>query len=274
MTDLPTVSIIMGTLNGSKTIDRAIESIANQTYKDWELIICDDGSTDNTYEKLLEWQKKDKRIVPLKNDVNEGLAITLNRCLSICKGKYIARMDDDDLSLPNRIEKEVFFLDNNQVFSIVSTRRYFFDENGVWGNDTEFGEVSNVDVFCGRYFAHPTVMIRKEAYDLVNGYSTYKGIGREEDTDLWFKMYSSGLKGYILSDILFNYFESRESMVKRKYKYRIREYKIKKAYRKKMGIKGLKSLYMFKPLIVGLLPSFVMRLAHRKRFKIKSNSHN
>lgn len=98
---MPRVSIIMGVYNGFKRMDRSIQSIIEQTYKDWEFIICDDGSSDDSYKKLQEYATKDNRIVVIKNVQNAGLAQTLNNCLKEVKGEYVARMDDDDYSHPD-----------------------------------------------------------------------------------------------------------------------------------------------------------------------------
>ena len=105
------VSIIMGIYNCASTLSEAIDSILMQTFKDWELIMCDDGSIDNTYQIAKRYQKHvGRKIVLLKNDQNMGLNYTLNRCLAVASGEYIARMDGDDISLPTRLEKEVEFL--------------------------------------------------------------------------------------------------------------------------------------------------------------------
>lgn len=263
---MPLISIIMGTFNGASKISRSIESIIEQTFTDWELIICNDGSTDNTCEVLEEYAKKDLRINIINNEKNSGLAVSLNNCLKKAKGIYIARMDDDDFSHPDRLQKEVDFLINNPEYSIVSTGRNFFDETGVWGTDNNGGPKTNIDVFKGDYFAHPTVLVRKECYDSVDGYSTYPGIGREEDTDLWCKMYAKGYKGYVLNEVLFDYYESLSSMARRKYKYRIAEFKIKMKYRKEMKIPFYCLLFAIKPLVVGVLPNFIVKNHHKKVF--------
>lgn len=263
---MPKVSIIMGVYNGEKRVGNAIESILNQTFTDWELIVCDDGSSDGSYELLKRFETEDKRIVAIRNPQNMGLAKTLNHCLEKAKGQYIARMDDDDYSHPERLETEVEYLDSHQEYAIVASGRKMIDENGIWGYDTNFGERTNIDIFKGNSFAHPTVMVRKEAYSSVGGYSTYPWIGREEDTDLWCKMYSYGYKGIVIDSILLDYFESRNSMARRKYKYRITESRIKLKYRKALHIPLYMSFWAIKPLIVGLIPLRIMEMIHHKRF--------
>ena len=108
------VSIIMGIYNCADTLPEAIDSIVNQTYVNWELIMCDDGSKDTTYQIAEKYQKMyPDKIVLIKNEKNQGLNYTLNHCLQYVTGDYIARMDGDDLSLPTRLEKEVTFFENN-----------------------------------------------------------------------------------------------------------------------------------------------------------------
>lgn len=263
---MPKVSVIMGVYNGFKRMDRSILSIMNQKFIDWEYIICDDGSTDGSYEKLLSYAKEDSRIIILKNPQNAGLEKALNNCLSIAKGEYIARMDDDDYSHPDRLEKEFDFLEKHPEYDIVATGRNMVDESGFWGQDTFKGERSAIDVFRGLMFAHPTVMIRKLAYDKVGGYSTYSGIKREEDTDLWCKMYSAGFKGYITGEILLDYFESRSSMTRRKFKHRFAETRIKLKYRKDLGVPFYMIPLAFKPILVGMLPKSLIKKYHHYIF--------
>ena len=118
--DRPKISVIMGVYNGADRVDEAIASIRVQTFTDWEFIICDDASTDNTWEKLVEWSKIDSRIVPIRNEKNMKLAATLNKCLEHASGSYIARMDDDDYSYPWRLMAQNDFLDVNTYYAFVS----------------------------------------------------------------------------------------------------------------------------------------------------------
>lgn len=120
------ISVIMGIYNCSPTLDEAIESIINQTYENWELIMCDDGSTDDTYKKALKYREKyGEKILVLKNEQNKGLNYTLNKCLEVATGEYVARMDGDDISLPTRFEKEIGYLETHPEIAIVSTPMIF-----------------------------------------------------------------------------------------------------------------------------------------------------
>ena len=109
---MPRISIIMGIYNCADTLGEAIDSILAQTYTDWKLIMCDDGSVDDTYSVAQRYVRQfSDKMVLLKNDHNMGLNYTLNHCLSAADGELIARMDGDDIALPQRFEREVAFLD-------------------------------------------------------------------------------------------------------------------------------------------------------------------
>ena len=126
---MDTISIIMGIYNCSETLDDAINSILNQTYKNWKLIMCDDASSDDTYSIAEGYAQKYNNIILIKNKKNMGLNYTLNKCLELVDTEYVARMDGDDISLPYRFEKEIKFLIEHSEYSIVSTNMYYFDEN-------------------------------------------------------------------------------------------------------------------------------------------------
>lgn len=262
----PLVTVIMGVYNGAKRFEKPIESIINQTYTNWEFIICDDGSKDNSFNKLLKFQEEDARIRVINNEKNSGLSASLNHCLKYARGEYIARMDDDDISHDNRLEEEVKFLLQHPEFDIVATGYRLMDNDGFWGKNCFYGERTAKDIFKGRYFAHPTVMIRKKAFDAVGGYSTDPKIGRMEDVDLWCKMYANGFKGYVMDAILYDYFESRNSMQRRKYKHRLTEFKLKMKYRKAMGISSIYSIFACKTLLVGLLPPSIIKMIHKVQY--------
>lgn len=188
------VSIIMGIYNCAETLPEAIESILNQTYLNWELIMCDDGSSDDTWKIAIRYAEKyPDKIKILKNESNKGLNYTLNRCLKKATGKYIARMDGDDISMPERLEKEVSFLEEHKEYAIVSTPMIYFDEYGEWGEGKaiEIPQLKDF-VFHPPFHCHAPCMIRKEAYDRVGGYTVDKRLLRYEDCNLWYKLYSKG----------------------------------------------------------------------------------
>lgn len=117
----PKVSVIMSSYNGQKYLKQAIESILNQTFSDFEFLIVNDSSTDTTPQILQEYANKDNRIKIINNENNLGLTKSLNKALSIAKGKYMARMDDDDISAPNRLEKQLSFVQHNPDVALCGT---------------------------------------------------------------------------------------------------------------------------------------------------------
>ena len=161
----PTVSVVMSTYNRADALPTAIESILEQTRGDFEFIIINDGSSDNTEEVILSYAAKDPRIVYLKNETNQGLIYSLNRGIDAARGKYIARMDDDDKSVPFRFERQVLAMDNHPEIALMGTS--FLGKDGVPKEKTGEPIIRDPDqVEINTYFssglAHPTIMIRRD----------------------------------------------------------------------------------------------------------------
>ena len=119
---MPEISIIMSVYNGEDYLAETMDSIVNQTYKDWELIAINDCSTDSTAQILSSYAEKDERIKVYTNEVNLKLQASLNKAISLCSGKYIARMDADDICLPKRFERQYKFMEENPDISLSSCR--------------------------------------------------------------------------------------------------------------------------------------------------------
>ena len=255
---MPNISVIMGVHNGEKTVSRAIESILNQSYADFEFIICDDCSSDSTVDIINEFIKKDNRIILIKNRQQLGLAASLNKCINIAKGEYIARMDDDDISYSDRLAKQEEFLNKHKEFSIVGCCRHTFDNNGIWNTYGIGGELTSKDIIKGKIFTHPTVLIRKE--DLISSglYTVSNRTIRGQDFDLWCKMYAKGYKGYVLPDVLFKYYEDRNKIKEVKIKYRINNFCTHIIWRRKMGLSIKYDIYAYKELIAIVIPKKIL----------------
>ena len=172
------VSIIMGVYNGAHTLSQAIDSIIAQTYTKWELIACDDCSTDETSKILFDYAKKDSRIIVIRNEKNCGLAASLNHCLEYAQGTYIARMDCDDLSVETRLEKQVAYLESHPEFDLVATYMQAFDESGKKNVIESKQYPTKFDLPKGAPFAHATIMMRTAAMKQLDGYCISKQIGR------------------------------------------------------------------------------------------------
>lgn len=253
---MPKVSVIMGVYNidDREILNKSIKSILNQSFSDFEFIICDDGSTDNTLEVVREICGEDKRVKIISNDVNKGLAYVLNKCLKIARGEYIARMDADDESLLNRFEKQVDFLDSNESFGVVQSNANVFDENGIWGELVYNEILDKKDFLKNNPLIHPCVMIRKSAYDLVENYRDIAKTVRVEDYDLFFRMLEKGIKMYTIQEKLFNYRVDKTMASRKKYKYRINEFKIRCEGYRRIKMLPIGYIYTIKPLLIGLLP--------------------
>lgn len=260
-----TVSVIMGVYNSEATLNRAIDSIINQTFDDWKFIICDDGSSDSSLSILMEYKRDyPDRFIIIQNNQNKGLTYSLNECLKYADSQYIARMDSDDISLPKRLELQVQFLDNHPDIDFVSCGIERFDEMGVWkACKVKNNYPHKEDFLWSSVFVHPTVLIRRDILNSIGGYRDTWFTSRCEDYDLWMRLYAAGHVGYVLNQILFQYYEGRESFSKRKYRYRICE-----AYTRMLGYyhlhlypKGI--IFIFKPLVVGLLPSRLIKDIHK-----------
>lgn len=261
------ISIIMGIYNCASTLDEAIQSILNQTYTNWKLIMCDDASTDQTYEIAKKYADKYENILLISNEKNKGLNYTLNHCLKYVDTEYVARMDGDDISLSTRLEKEINFLESHPEYAIVSSNMIYFDETGEWGKSKSIKEPVNKDFVSGTPFCHAPSMIRKKAYDEVNGYSEEKRLLRVEDYHLWYKMYLKGLKGYNIEEALYKMRDDRNAINRRKFKFRINEAYIRYLIVRDFNLSKVNYIFAMKPLIIGLLPSFFYEFLHKNRMQ-------
>lgn len=262
----PVISIVSGIYNCVDTLPEAIESILAQTYTDWEWILCDDASVDNTYEIAKEYADKyPGKFVLIRNEQNMGLNYTLNRCLELARGKYIARMDGDDACSPERFEEEFRFLEKNPDIAIVGTDMEFFDETGTWGriSHPEFPE--SRDFLAGSPFCHASCMVRKEAYEAVGGYSVSKKLLRVEDYHLWFKMYAAGFKGRNIPRPLYQMRDDRNAYSRRKFRYRLNETYVCLLVVKELKLPFYTAVYALRPIIVGLLPDKLYDRLHKSK---------
>jgi len=188
------VSIILPTLNGGSWIFSSIKSVIDQTFSDWELIIISDGSTDNTENVVKSFN--DDRIIYLKNENNLGIQKTLNKGLKKARGKYIARIDDDDKWIDkDKLEKQVEFLDNNPDHVLIGSGVVVLNEKEeelfrYLLPDTD-KKIRN-RLLSKNCFVHSAVMFRKQAVDKLGGYSEDFRVKHLEDYDLWLRLGTVG----------------------------------------------------------------------------------
>lgn len=263
------ISVIMGIYNCQDTLEEAVSCIVNQTYSDWEIILCDDGSKDNTYaiaEKLTD--QYSNKIKLLRNEQNCGLNYTLNRCLKEARGMYIARMDADDRCHPERFAIEVETLESEPEIAIVSTDMEFFDETGIWGRIKHPQYPENRDFLLGSPFCHAPCMVRKEAYDAVGGYSVSKRLLRVEDYHLWMKMYKAGYRGKNIHKPLYQMRDDRNAYKRRKFRYRINEAYVRLLVVRELRLSPIGAVHALRPILVGLLPAKAYDFLHKRRLSV------
>lgn len=265
---MPRVSVLMGIFNCQDTLAEAVDSILSQIFSDWQLVLCDDGSSDDTFALAVSLQQNDpERIVLLRNERNMGLNYTLNHCLGAATGQYIARMDADDVSLPERFERQVAFLDDHPELAVVSAGMDLFDESGTWGQIFYPENPSNRDLMYRTPFAHAPSMVRADALRAVGGYSEEKRLIRVEDYHLWYKMYKAGYRGHNLQTVLYRCRDDRAAQGRRKFRYRINETYVKWLvfWDLRPGISTLP--YLLRPVLTGLLPQGLYSKLHKQQLR-------
>lgn len=186
------VSIILPTYNGGRFIARAVESVLAQDFQDFELLVIDDGSTDDTVALIAPFITKDARVRIIRNPQNFGLQKTLNVGLQQAKGEYIARIDDDDVwALADKLAKQVAFLDSHPDYALVGTGVVVMDENGkelFRFKNPETDEQLRSQMLYRNYFSHSSVLFRKSTALQFGGYSPDISALHIEDYDLWLKI--------------------------------------------------------------------------------------
>ncbi len=258
------ISVIMGIYNCAGTLIEALDSLYSQTYGNFKIIMCDDGSTDDTYDKAKRYADRHDNIVLIKNECNKGLNYTLNRCLALVDTEYVARMDGDDISLPTRFEKEINYLDSRKDIDIVSCPMIFFDEQGDFKTEQAIPYPVKKDFVSRTPFCHAPCMVRHKAYQTVGGYTVDRKLLRVEDYHLWFKMYAAGFRGHNLQEALYKMRDDRNAITRRTFANRLNE-----VYVKHIGYKMLKlpfyyQIFAIRPLLIYLLPLPIYNYLHRK----------
>ena len=267
------VSVIMGIYNCENTLSKAIDSILAQTYENWELIMCDDGSSDGTFELAEKFrQKYPEKIILIRNEQNQGLNITLNNCLKQARGEFVARQDADDWSLPDRFEKEISYLKSHPDFSFVGTAMIVNDgQSNIAVRKVSGLYPDKYGFMKSNQFHHATVIIKTDVIKSVDGYSVDKRLLRVEDYNLWTKLYAKGFKGCNMEEALYVVLEDEATYSRRTFSNRINE-----AYSKKLAIEMLELpkynyVYVIYSLAKGFVPQFLYRYIHKKK-TIKNNN--
>lgn len=182
----PQISVLLPVYNGAPYLEEAIQSILDQSYQNFELIIINDGSIDRSAEIIQKFSNYPR--IRIYHQSNQGLAATLNRGIKISEGSFIARQDQDDISLPDRFMKQISFLERHPEVGMVGTWAEIWRNNKK--TDTSHAHPSEYpvilfDILFDNPFVHSSVMIRREVFDTVGVYTTDPGRQPPEDYELW-----------------------------------------------------------------------------------------
>lgn len=205
MNNTPKISVIMSVYNGEEYLAETLDSIIAQSFTEWELVVVNDCSKDSTAEILQSYAEKDCRIKVHTNEVNLKLPSSLNKAISLSRGKYIARMDADDICLPNRLERQYHFMENNPEISL-SSCRFFTLKNGVITSGGCGGrcdsEAIRAMLLVANPILHPGVIAKSE---VLKEFLYDTTLTCTEDLELWTRVAKSGLKLAILPEYLLLY---------------------------------------------------------------------
>lgn len=266
------VSVLMGVYNCEDTLDEAIESIINQSYTNWELIICDDGSNDRSYEigKRYENMYKNK-IKVIKNMENLSLGPTLNRCLELATGKYIARQDGDDYSHKDRLKIQIEYMESHPKIDLVGTNMISFDDKGtrgIYSMHKRCYEPKGIDLIKrGTPFAHATILMKTKVIKDLNGYSSKWYCKYAEDYELWGRFLKLGYIGINIDENLYYVRENLDAIKRRGIKRRIRGVILNIIIFKRLKAPVYLYYKVLKDIIAMFIPTKVFNIYYKKKIQ-------
>lgn len=259
MSESPRITVIMGIYNCADTLIEALESLETQTYKRFKVVLCDDGSKDNTLEVAQKWVEMHPNYIVIQNKHNIKLAATLNHCLDYADTEYVARMDGDDLSVPTRFEKEISFLDGHPEYALVSCPMIYFDEEGDYRIGRVKAEPTRIDFTRNTPFCHAPVLMRRNALEAIGRYTAEPKTERIEDYYLWHKFYCKGYRGYNLQEPLYKMRNGRDAFARRKFLDRWRGYKTTTEVCRNLGF-SYPWIYGIPAFMKAFVPSLFVRI--------------
>ena len=233
--DNTAVSVLMPCYNAQETVDDAVRSITEQTFRSFELIAVDDGSTDRTLDQLQNWASRDSRIRVLSLS-HAGIIEALNAGLVACTAGLIARMDADDHSHPDRLTRQLEFLTEHPEIAVAGSYVEAFPPDQVqegfriyveWLNSLDTPELIARDIFVESPLAHPSTMIRAAWLQRVGGYQEH---GWPEDYDLWLRLYVEGAKFGKVGEVLLEWREQPDRLTRTDSRYSVENFLRAKAH--------------------------------------------
>lgn len=261
----------MSVYNCESTLAEAIESILAQSYKNWEFVICNDGSTDGSFQICKDYAAKyPGKFILVENDGNRKLAYSLNHCLSVATGKFVARMDGDDRSHPERFAKQVDYLVKHPDVDLVGCAAQRFNEKGL-------ADIYYMDEFPDKYsmrkkppFGHGMLMTYKRVYDALEGYTVLPRTERGQDYDLFFRFFHKGFRGINLQEALYDVREDDGAIRRRTFKVRWRTYQTTRIGYRLLGYPISWRIQAFVSVVVkSLTPFWAQKLLRQYQAKKK-----
>lgn len=270
----PLVSVIMGVRyrrEDLSLLERSVQSILDQTLGNFEFLICEWDSTEEAKARIERFAAEDKRIRMIEGNGADTLAAKLNRCLKQAKGQYIARMDDDDYSAPERFEKQIRFLQQKTGCAFV----------GSWVRECD-GDTEAVrhlpewptleDFRITLPFVHPALMFQKSRIQQAGGYSENVFQIGCDDYDLLFRMYVQGCCGANIPEVLLNYSVENSQLNRKPYHVFFHEFCTRISCYKMAGLLPMWWIWAVKPLFVGIVPRRLLyRIKHSRRGRGEKN---
>ena len=260
----PVVSVVMSVYNSEQYLPEAIESILKQTFRDFEFLIIDDFSPDSSLKIIIDYSNKDNRIKYFYNKENLGLTKNLNKLINISHGKFIARMDADDISTPDRFEKQLEFLRKNPGIMVLGS--YVQEINSQYIiNFPLNNEAAKKCIVKSSPLGHPTVMMRKEIFDKDLLYpEKYR---TNQDLALWFEVLNKGYKIANLPEVLLYYRRTSDTYHKRHNKA-FNEFQIFfKGIWKLYGL-SINLVFPFLRFIIRFMPVAVIKIIYKSKLRI------
>lgn len=258
-----TVTILMAVYNDKPFIEQALDSILKQVNDEMELLIIDDGSSDGSQQILNDLAAQYSQVRLLRNEQNQGLGYCLSLGVEQARGKYIIRMDADDICVPDRLAKQICFLDQNPDIDIVGGAAIEIDEFGKLGQfrrrPTQHSEIAKV--IWANPLIHATVAFRKEKIIQVGNYNS--SLRRRQDYDLWFRCLKAGLRFANISEPLIYYRFSSNSHRKQGLKQAINQAKVGLRGCRMLKLPWWQYLAVTTPIFRAIFPPTLSHLIYR-----------
>lgn len=272
---MSTISVLMSVYKAEKPafLDRSLQSIwADQTLKPYEIILVEDGPlTPDLYDVIKKWEKIiSQKLIILQNNVNEGLTKSLNKGIEIAKGDFIARMDSDDISKPQRFEKQLSFMKSHPDIVVLGGGMQEIDENNKWGAKRIYPESQDKIlkyIAKANPIAHPTTFIRRIVFD--QGYKYDERYRKNQDLRLWFELLKDNYKFHNLPDIVLYFrrtsdtYNKRSSKVSLNSELKIYTNGIKCLY----GILSWRYIYPLSRYLIKRMPKRINSFVYKYLFK-------